>query len=446
MTAEEGEKGASIHRRETRYPARCCRATHTTADLPDSAEDVCLHGRLIGLKGERGCLVDQAGEVPLRWKGTQAGPREGDIVEVKGRVQAGQVLATQMRVLTPAAAFGQGKGDWHRFHGGVEGLQANLRVRGMVLQAIREFFAVREFLEVETPSLVREPGQEAHLQLFETEFRGETTIASFLVTSPEHQMKRLLGGGFERIFQIGRCFRNSERSDAHNPEFTMLEWYRAYASYEEIMEDVEQLVNFVACAVGRTGEIEYQGKRLKLDAPWLHLGVQEAFERFAGVEILPCEQVDQWRRRVRKLGYRSVMPGDSWEDIFFKILVEKVEPALGQLGAVFLRDYPACLAALAKLKEEDPGVAERVEVYISGLELANGFTELNDPQEQRRRFAGERQKRLQESYPLYPQDEEFLQMMEQGMPPAGGMALGVDRLVMLLGDAGSIDEVMAFPF
>lgn len=446
MTAEEGKKRANFHRRETHYPARCRRATHTTGNLPDSVEDVCMHGRLIDLKGERGYLVDQAGKVPLRWEGEETESREGDIVEVRGRVLAGEVLVDQIRVLAAATASWKGRGDWHRFHGGVEGLQANIRMRGVVLRAIRDFFAARGFLEVETPSLVRTPGQEAHLQLFQTEYRGETTVASFLVSSPEHQMKRLLGGGFERIFQIGRCYRNGERSDAHNPEFTMLEWYRAFASYEEIMEDTEQLVNFVARAVRRTGEIEYQGKSLKLDAPWSHLGVLEAFQRFAGVEILPCEKVDEWRRRVRELGYRSVASEDSWEDIFFKILIEKVEPALGQLGAVFLRDYPACLAALAKLKEEDPGVAERVEVYIAGLELGNGFTELNDPQEQRQRFAAERKKRQQEGYPLHPQDEEFLQMMEQGMPPAGGMALGVDRLVMLLGDAGRIDEVMAFPF
>ena len=316
-----------------------------------------------------------------------------------------------------------------------------------MLKEIRVFFNNREFLEVETPALVWAPGQEAYLQLFETEFQGgKDRKRGYLITSPEHHMKRLLGGGEDRIFQICRCFRNGERSGQHNPEFTMLEWYRAYASYEEIMVDVEELVVHVARTIRGAGVIPYQDKGLDLEKQWPRLTVFEVFRKCAGIDLRNCTTPEVFRCLAVDLGYESVTVEDSWEDVFFKIFLEKVEPYLDPLGPVFLQDYPARLAALAKLKQEDPEVAERVEVYVAGLELANGFTELNDPLEQRQRFLEEQQKRRQAGYPVHPLDEAFLAMLEQGMPPAGGMALGIDRLVMLLADAASIDEAIAFPF
>jgi len=398
------------------------------------------------LEGERGCLGDGYGRVRFRWTGKPTAARAGDIVEVQGRVADGELLVGRMGLLAPfvdsqgRSADGQG---WDR---DVSARRENLRVRAAALQAIRGFFTARDFLEVETPILVRAPDQEAHLQVFQTEFRGETTVPGFLITSPEHHMKRLLGEGFERIFQVCRCFRNGERSATHNPEFTMVEWYQAYASYEEIMDDVEGLIAHVARRVRGTGEIQYQGTSLHLETPWKRIDVRQAFRAHAGIDLHACEGVEELRRQARALGHRSVTPEDSWEAAFFKIFLEKVEPVLAQQGTVLLKDYPARLAALAKLKEDDLRVAERVEAYVGGLELANGFTELNDPQEQRQRFLRERQKRLEEGFPLHPLDEDFLAMMGRGMPPAGGMALGVDRLVMLLTDAASIDEVMAFPF
>jgi lysyl-tRNA synthetase class 2 len=258
-------------------------------------------------------------------------------------------------------------------------------------------------------------------------------------------MKRLLGAGCERIFQLGRAFRNGERSSLHNPEFTMLEWYRAYAGYEEIMEDVEGLVATVAREVRGATLIPYQGREVELAPPWPRLTVREAFARFAGLELDFGLDIEAFRRQA-KGSCPSVDSEDGWEEIFFKVFLEKVEPGMAAEGRpVLLKDYPPSMAALAKLREGDQ-VAERVEAYIGGLELANGFTELNDPQEQRRRFAEERRKRTAKGQPLHPLDEEFLQMMELGMPPAGGMALGVDRLLMLVADAGQIDQVMAFPF
>ena len=259
-------------------------------------------------------------------------------------------------------------------------------------------------------------------------------------------MKRLLGDGWERIYQICRCFRNGERSDRHNPEFTMVEWYRAYASYEEIMEDVQALVGHVCQAVLGDRELVYNRLQIDLRPPWERLTVREAFARYAGLEDIQWRDKQDFEHRVRELGCDSVAEDDSWEDIFYKLLLEKVEPALAERGPVFLVDYPANMAALAKLKEGDDSVAERVELYIGGLELANGFTELNDPAEQHQRFIDERQRRLEAGYPAHPLDEEFLEMLERGMPPAGGMALGIDRLVMLLADAQELDHVVAFPF
>ena len=324
-------------------------------------------------------------------------------------------------------------------------MRKNLELRAAILRQTRAFFAARGFLEVETPLLVRAPGQEAHLELFRTEFSGTAPLPCFLISSPELHMKRLLGSGFERIFQVCRCFRNNERSPLHNPEFTMLEWYRAHAGYEEIMEDAEELVAQVCRQVLGTTRICRQGRAVELAPPWGRLTVRQAFAACAGIDLDACAGAGEFRRQAPR-ACPSLDSRDSWEEIFFKILLEKVEPALAARGPVFLKDYPAGMAALARLKEEDRRVAERVEAYVAGVELANGFSELNDPREQRQRFAAERHKRRERGLPLHPLDEEFLRMMEQGMPRAGGMALGVDRLVMLLAGASSIDEVLAFPF
>ena len=430
-----------------RYPARCRPATHVAHDLPANTEKLCLHGRLLKREGERGWLQDSQVVVAFRMPVGHSAARIGDLVELRGRIVDDEVLAEHIELLVPAREGPwDSPGDWQRLNRPGGRQKENLAVRAEVLGAIRAFFATADFLEVETPALVVAPGQEAHLQVFETRFVGANPSRQFLITSPEHHMKRLLGGGLSRIFQICRCFRNGERSPVHNPEFTMVEWYRAYASYAEIMEDLEQLMRYVCRRVSGRADFVYQGIPIDLGPAWQRLSVSQAFERYAGVVLEDCRSADELWRRARSLGYASARQEDSWEDLFFKVLVERVEPALVGLGPVLLTDYPASMAAMAKLKQSDPSVAERVELYIAGLELANGFTELNDPGEQRRRFADECRKRHLLGYPAVPLDRDFLRMMEQGMPPAGGMALGVDRLVMLLTDAATIDEVVAFPF
>ena len=259
-------------------------------------------------------------------------------------------------------------------------------------------------------------------------------------------MKRLLGRGFEHIFQINHCFRDEDPSATNNPEFSMLEWYRAWDSYVGIMSDVEQLVAHVARAVRGSTTVTYQGRVVELAPPWHRITVADAFAQLAGIDLESCDQPAEFLAAAHKIGVLSADRIDSWDEIFFKVFLERVEPTLSEMGPVFIVDYPARMAALARLKAGAPGLAERVEAYVGGLELGNGFSELNDPVEQEERFLVEREKRRAHGNPIYPMDSEFLDMMRQGMPPAAGFALGVDRLCMLLTDAAHIDEVVTFPF
>lgn len=426
------------------YPLRCLPPQPPRGRVPRPGEEVRVHGRLIRAGTGGGLLLGPEGERRwCRWPSAGRHPAEGDIVEVEGVMEGEWIGAAQVVVLAPAASAPAA--GWEAWAARQEALRRSLELRARVQAALRAFFADAGFLEVETPALVGAPGQEAHLLLFETTYRGRPPRDCFLVSSPEHHMKRLLGAGLARIFQMGRAYRNGERSPAHHPEFSMLEWYRAYAGYEEIMADAEALVAAAGRAVHGATLLQYQGQPLDLTPPWPRLSVGEAFARFAGMDLEPRLGVEEFRRQGRRC-CPSVDTADTWEEIFFKVLLERIEPGLAGMGKpVFLLNYPASLAALAKVRGPG-GVAERVEVYAGGLELANGFTELNDPAEQTRRFAAERAKRAALGYPVHPLDKEFLEMLRLGMPPAGGMALGVDRLVMLLADAPRIDEVLAFPF
>ena len=292
-------------------------------------------------------------------------------------------------------------------------LRPALELRARTLEAIRGFFRDAGFLEVETPTRFPAPAPEAHIDAIPSD-------SWYLAPSPELHMKRLLAAGYLRIFQISRCFRRGERGQHHNPEFTMLEWYRADSGYLEAVAETERLVARVAAQVCGDTRLSHGGV-LDLAPPWERLTVNEAFQRFAG-----------WS------------PGpDPDPDRFNVDLVERVEPGIGHGRPTVLLDYPASMASLARLKPDDPGVAERFEVYAGGLGLANGFGELTGPQEQRRRFESEAQKRLEAGRDAYPMPEAFLEALAD-MPPASGVALGVDRLVMLMTGASCIDEVVAF--
>ncbi len=263
----------------------------------------------------------------------------------------------------------------------------NLAARGRVITAIRDFFGARGFVEVDTPALQQSPGIEPHLRAFATALDPPEGGALYLHTSPEFAMKKLLAAGMERIFQLAHAFRNGDRGSLHHPEFMMLEWYRAHASYRDLMADCEALLR---AALGAAGGDRFRWRGAEADpaAPWHYLSVADAFTRFCGIDVLatcPSEDFACLAHEARRIGV-APHDGDTWEDLFFRLFLEKIEPHLGVGAPTVLYDYPIAMAALARPKPEDPRLAERFEVYVCGLELANAFGELTDAAEQRRRF------------------------------------------------------------
>jgi lysyl-tRNA synthetase class 2 len=286
--------------------------------------------------------------------------------------------------------------------------------RARIIQAIRPFFTERGYLEVETPYRIPAPAPESHIDAVPS---GKW----FLHTSPELCMKRMLAAGYEKIFQICRCWREGERGSQHIPEFTLLEWYRAGIDYRGLMEECEALIRTVAGAVGLGQKVFCKGQEIDLAEPWERISVEEAFDRYA--QISANEALER--------------------DLFDETLVRHIEPKLGIKKPAFIYDYPVKRGSLARLKKENSALAERFELYMGGLEIANAFSELTDAEEQRKRFHLEENVRRDLGKSLYPVPDRFLAELE-GMPPSAGIALGVDRLVMVFLNAERIDDVVAF--
>ena len=293
-------------------------------------------------------------------------------------------------------------------------IHPNLSRRAELFDLTRRFFRERDFLEVETP--VRTPAVAPEVNIDPVESDGW-----YLITSPELHMKRLLAAGYERIFQISRCFRRAERGRLHNPEFTLLEWYRAGADYLDVIQDTEQLLLFLAVNLYHTTEINYQGQQIDLTPPWKHLSIRQAYLDCVGWD--PIEAYDARR--------------------FDDDMALKVIPSLPISQPVILKDYPKEAASLARLKSNDNTLAERAEVFIGGLEIANAYSELNNRKEQTWRFSEEATLIEKTRGKRTPLPQSFLEAIGH-MPPAGGIALGLDRLTMLLCNASAIDEVLAF--
>ncbi|WP_299437893.1 EF-P lysine aminoacylase EpmA [uncultured Rhodospira sp.] len=329
-----------------------------------------------------------------------------------------------------------------------------LAARAAVLGATRAFFAGQGYLEVETPALQISPGLEPHLKAFATRWTppdGRPPLPLSLHTSPEFAMKKLLAGGLERIFQMARVYRDGERSTTHHPEFTMLEWYRAGATYTDLMDETEAYVAACQWAVGGA-PLRWRGHQADATRPWRRLSVAEALAEYAGVDLMACLPPEPTKdpdpgplvAEARRLGL-TVGKGDRFDDVFFRIFLAYVESRLGIGTPCILFDYPVCMAALSRPKAADPRLAERFEVYVCGLELANAFGELTDAAEQRARFEADMDLKERLYGERYPIDEDFLAALEHGLPDCAGIALGIDRLVMLCAGARRIEDVLWAP-
>jgi elongation factor P--(R)-beta-lysine ligase len=321
-----------------------------------------------------------------------------------------------------------------------------LLARNKIVSGIRRWFDDEGFLEVDCAALQISPGNETHLHAFGTDLIQPDGSATrrYLHTSPEFACKKLLAAGETKIFNLGHVFRNRERTNTHSPEFTLLEWYRTNAPYEGIIDDCLALVK-TAAEIAGTQQFNWQGRTADPFATAEYLSVGDAFQKFAGVDLLSTISGSQANRdALARQCPVAFTPRDSWSDIFSRILAEKIEPNLGNGALTVLYEYPSVEAALARVSQKDPRIAERFELYACGVELANGFGELIDASEQRRRFEAEMNLKEQLYGERYPIDEELLAALAL-MPPSSGVALGLDRLIMLATGATRIDQVLWTP-
>jgi elongation factor P--(R)-beta-lysine ligase len=313
-----------------------------------------------------------------------------------------------------------------------------LRRRGLLTAATRAFFAARDYAEVETPYAVPTPGEEVHLRAFQTaRERSDGRIEQlWLHTSPEFAMKRLLVAGAGPIFQLARVWRNGEGGDLHEAEFTMLEWYRPGADMGSLIDETAAYLRAVLPPVVSCRGVTTDLSRVE------RLTIADAFARYVGADVLATAGSAP---ELAASAGTSLRDGESWEDLFFRLLLERIEPRIGRAHPTFLTHWPAAQAALARCDPADPRVAERFELFVCGIELANAFVELTDPEEQRTRFVADRERRRAVSGPDWPLDEDFLAALEFGMPPSAGIALGFDRLAMIASGADRIDQVRWLP-
>ncbi|WP_338825633.1 lysine--tRNA ligase [Neomoorella humiferrea] len=454
------------------YGGRFAR-THTTAQVRLNFEELegreaSLAGRIMAIRGHGKAsfvdLQDRDGRLQLYIRIDNVGAEVygffrkldiGDIIGVKGRVfrtHRGEISLEVRDLVLLCKSLRPLPEKWHglkdvdlRYRQRYLDLIVNPEVkevfitRAKILRAIRSFLDARGFLEVETPSMHAIPGGAA-ARPFITHHNA-LDIDLYLRIALELHLKRLLVGGLEKVYEMGRVFRNEGISTKHNPEFTMIELYQAYADYEDMMHLLEEMVAYVAAeALGRT-TVTYQGEEINLTPPWPRLTMFAAIEKYTGVDFSRLNE-EEARRAAMELGV-ELEPGLDWGKIVNEVFEARVEPHLIQ--PTFILDYPVAISPLAKRKKENPELTYRFEAFIAGRELANAFSELNDPLDQRRRFEEQMAARAAGDEEAHMLDEDFLRALEYGMPPAGGMGIGIDRLVMILTDSPSIRDVILFP-
>jgi len=432
-------------------------------------EQVTIAGRLMAKRGHGkasfGNLQDSSGQIQIYVRLNDVGEETyqlfqkldiGDIIGVTGTVfktRRGEITVSAGELTLLTKSLRPLPEKWH----GLKDVELRYRqryldlivnpgvkdvfvTRSKIVSAIRSFMEGRGFLEVETPMMHPIAGGAA-ARPFVTHHNA-LDMDLFLRIAPELYLKRLLVGGLEKVFEINRNFRNEGISTKHNPEFTMLEAYQAYADYNDMMDLTEELIVYVVQTVLGSTVITYGDKEINFVAPWPRIPMLKAIKDYAGVDFTGVHSADEAFRLVRDLEL-ELEPGSSWGEIVNEVFEQLVEPKLIQ--PTFIIDYPVEISPLAKRKEDNPALTYRFELFIYGREIANAFSELNDPIDQRERFAEQVEKRAAGDEEAHMMDEDFIAALEYGMPPAGGLGIGIDRLVMLLTDSPSIRDVILFP-
>lgn len=448
--------------------------THSTSDILGNfndldSQDVRIAGRSLGLRRMGGVafsdLIDDGSKIQLMARRNALGEDAfkafteidpGDLIGVSGTVlktRTGEISISIQEFATLAKALRPPPEKWHglrdveiRYRQRYLDLIANDEVRelfvkrSLIIRAIRGFLDSRGFLEVETPVMHDIPGG-ALAKPFTTHHNA-LNIDLHLRVAPELYLKRLIIGGLNKVYEIGRNFRNEGIDTRHNPEFTMLEAYQAYVNYDAIMELTEQLIAHTAEQIFGQTHITFQNDEIDLAPPWKRQPLFEAVKEFTSIDFHTIRSNEESHRAARNLGI-AVEPTDDRGRVIDAILKKSVLPKLTQ--PIFLTDYPVELSPLAKRKGEDPDLTERFQGFIGGLEVANAFSELNDPLDQRKRFEMQRRRREAGDQEAHLPDWDFVRALEYGMPPTGGLGIGIDRLVMLLCNQPSIREVILFP-
>jgi lysyl-tRNA synthetase class 2 len=448
--------------------------THTLAELRENFDELCgqvvsVAGRVMALRHHGKIsfadLQDGSGRLQLMARADTLGSEAyedfceidvGDIIGVRGTLtksRSGEISIDIVDFSLLAKALRPIPEKWH----GIKDIETRYRYRYLdlianpssrnvfitrtkIIRAIREFMDEHGFMEVETPMMHPIPGG-ALARPFLTHHNA-LDMDLYLRIAPELYLKRLIVGGFEKIYEIGRNFRNEGISTKHNPEFTMMEVYWAYVDYEAVMKLTEELIHHVAVKVLGSAKITYQGNEIDLTPPWKRVGLFEAIHEHTGVDFSTIRTNEEAREVARSLGL-EVLPTDDVGRIVDEVLKKRVAPNLIQ--PTFLIGYPVEISPLAKRSPKNPSLTERFQAFIGGLEIANAFSELNDPIEQRMRFEEQMRRREAGDDEAHMMDWEFVRALEYGMPPAGGLGIGIDRLVMLLTDSPSIRDVILFP-
>ncbi len=434
-----------------------------------AAEPVALGGRVLSLRGHGKAsfahLKDQTGKIQIYVRQDAVGESAyglfrridvGDFLAVWGRLfrtKTGELTIQAQSLTLLAKSLRPLPDKWHgltdvevRYRQRYVDLIANppvaelFRRRARIVAEIRRFFDARGFLEVETPMMHPIPGGAA-ARPFMTHHNA-LDLCLYLRIAPELHLKRCVVGGLERVYEINRNFRNEGLSTQHNPEFTMLEFYQAYADYQDLMILTEDLLPQVARAVCGSETIVYQGREISFAPPWPRLSLEEALVKLGGLSPQALRSANGLRAAAEGSGV-AVKPTWGWAKLLVELFEARVEEHLVQ--PTFITDFPAELSPLAKARTDDPRYAQRFELYVAGLEVANAYTELNDPREQRRRLEAQARARAAGDEEAHFMDEDFLRALEYGLPPTAGEGMGIDRLVMLLTDAPSIRDVILFP-